>query len=207
METKPSRSERIRQAARKGDLNGGMKRRIRKADDAGPDTAAIGEAVKISAPANLASEAKHIGRPSGYSKELGEIICKRISDGEHISNLIRDGLISSNGALYRWQEANPEFREAVERAQEARAEVWADQLIEIADNANLDPNDRRVRVETRWKVIGSLLYRRYGVKQQIDINQKIDVGSTAAGVLMRLTEQAKQARLEHQVIDITPSSD
>jgi hypothetical protein len=92
------------------------------------------------------------------------------------------------------------------RAQEARAEVWADQLIEIADNPLLDPNDRRIRVETRWKVIGSLLYRRYGVKQQVDINQRIDVGSTAAEVLMRLTTQAREAKqlAAPRIIDVTP---
>ena len=152
------------------------------------------------------AQRKAIGRPTVYSDELARVICKRISDGEHISTLIEDGLISSNGTFYRWQEANPAFREAVERAQEARAELWADELIEIADNPLLDPNDRRIRVETRWKVIGSLLYRRYGVKQQVDINQRIDVGSTAAEVLMRLTTQAREAKqlAAPQIIDVTP---
>ncbi len=206
METKPSRSERIRQAARKGDLNGGMKRRVRKADDAGQDAVAIGEAVKISAPANLPSEAKHIGRPTIFSQSLADAIVNHIICGGHMS-AVKEKFGIDPGTIWSWRKKHEAFDEAVARAEEARAELWSDQLIEIADSAELDPNDRRVRVETRWKVIGSLLYRRYGVKQQIDINQKIDVGSTAAGVLMRLTEQAKQARLEHQVIDITPSKD
>ena len=157
-----------------------------------------------------AEEAKNkaIGRPTVYSEKLGDLICRRIANGCHVSTLIEDGLGPSHSTMWRWQEANPAFRTAVERAQEARAEVWADQLIEIADNPLLDPNDRRIRVETRWKVIGSLLYRRYGVKQQVDINQKIDVGSTAAEVLMRLTTQAREARLPApQIIDVTPTKD
>ena len=149
---------------------------------------------------------KAIGRPTVYSPELGDLICRKIANGTPVSRLIEDGLVPSHSTMWRWQEANPEFRAAVERAQEARAEVWADQLIEIADNSDLDPNDRRIRVETRWKVIGSLLYRRYGVKQQVDVNQRIDVGSTAAEVLMRLTEQARQAKLQApDIIDITPT--
>ena len=155
---------------------------------------------------NEQAKAKALGRPTVYSEELGDLICRKIANGTPVSTLIAEGLVPSHSTMWRWQEANPDFRTAVERAQEARAEVWADQLIEIADNSELDPNDRRIRVETRWKVIGSLLYRRYGVKQQVDINQKIDVGSTAAEVLMRLTEQAKQAKLQApDIIDITPT--
>jgi hypothetical protein len=67
---------------------------------------------------------------------------------------------------------NEPFRQAVARAQEERAELWADQLIEIADTDE-DANRARVRIDARWKVIGSLLYRRYGVKQSIDINQNV----------------------------------
>lgn len=147
-----------------------------------------------------------IGRPRDYTPELGAYIVQRIRNGAHYSDLVEEGLVTNYNNLALWKEQDPSFKDAVERAQEERAELWADQLIEIADNPLLDPNDRRIRVETRWKVIGSLLYRRYGVKQQVDINQRIDVGSTAAEVLMRLTEQAKQAKLSApNIIDVTPT--
>ena len=149
-----------------------------------------------------------IGRPRDFTPELGEYIVQRIRNGAHYSQLVKEKLVTNYNNLALWKEQEPAFREAVERAQEERAELWADQLIEIADDPLLDPNDRRIRVETRWKVIGSLLYRRYGVKQQVDINQKIDVGSTAAEVLMRLTTQAREARLPApQIIDVTPTKD
>lgn len=147
-----------------------------------------------------------IGRPRDYTPEVADCIVQRIRNGAHYSDLVREELVTNYNNIAAWKEQDPAFKEAVERAQEDRAELWADQLIEIADDSTLDPNDRRIRVETRWKVIGSLLYRRYGVKQQIDVNQRIDVGTTAAEVLMRLTEQAKQAKLSApQIIDVTPT--
>jgi len=150
-----------------------------------------------------------IGRPRDFTPELGEYIVQRIRNGAHYSQLVKEKLVTNYNNLALWKEQEPAFKEAVERAQEERAELWADQLIEIADDPLLDPNDRRIRVETRWKVIGSLLYRRYGVKQQVDINQRIDVGSTAAEVLMRLTTQAREAKqlAAPQIIDVTPTKD
>lgn len=147
--------------------------------------------------------AKAIGRPSNYNAEVAEAVVRHITGGGHIERLKELYGIHPQ-TIWVWRQKHPEFNEAVERAQEARAELWADQLVSIADDPLIDPNDRRVRVDTRWKVIGSLLYRRYGVKAQVDVNQKIDIGTTAAEVLMRLTERAKQAKME-RLIDVTPS--
>lgn len=145
---------------------------------------------KFRAPEQAAPQ-KRIGRPSGYTEERGKEICEKIAGGMHLSTMVGEGLVPSLAAFSRWMNENEAFREAVARAQEARAELWADQLIEIADTDE-DANRARVRIDARWKVIGSLLYRRYGVKQSVDINQTVNVAVAHADTLLRLAERARQ---------------
>ena len=52
-----------------------------------------------------------------------------------------------------------------ERCRAARLlllEAWADQIVDIADEADLDPRDRKVRVHTRRWLMSKLAPRRYG---------------------------------------------
>jgi hypothetical protein len=159
---------------------------------------------KSAAPEQSANQPveKKIGRPSGYSEERAREICERISAGAHLNKLVEEGIVPSLAAYARWTRDNEAFREAVARAQEDRAELWADQLIEIADTDE-DANRARVRIDARWKVIGSLLYRRYGVKQSIDINQNVNVAVAHADALLRLAGQAKQIETTYK--DVTPT--
>lgn len=135
---------------------------------------------------------KKTGRPTVVSPALKAEICDEIANGKSYQQLIKDKKFSCMASLYRWMEADPEFRANVERAQEIRAEGYADELISIADDKRLDPNDRRVRLDARWKVVGSLLYRRYGAKQTVDINQNINIAVVHAEQLMALTQAAKE---------------
>ena len=139
--------------------------------------------------------------PIRYSVEAANYVVTHIENGGHISKLIEEGVISCNANLHRWMEFDPNLADAVTRAQETRAELWADQLIEIADGKG-DPNDTRVRIDARWKVIGSLLYRKYGVKQSIDVNQNINVAVSHAHQLMELSKAAREATY----IDVTPDT-
>lgn len=139
-----------------------------------------------------------MGRPSTFTQERAKEIVDHISGGGHVSKLVELGIVPNTTTLARWMREHEDFRQAVARAQEERAELWADQLIEIADTDE-DANRARVRIDARWKVIGSLLYRRYGVKQQVDINQNINVAVIQAEQLMQLSQRAKE------MIDVTPT--
>lgn len=140
----------------------------------------------------MAASKLALGRPRDYSPEVAEMIVRRVQNGAHYRELIKEGLISSHANVCQWKEQHPEFSEALDRAQDARAELWADELISIADDKRLDPNDRRIRIDTRWKVINALLHRRYGAKQTVDINQNINVAVLHAEQLMALTQAAKE---------------
>jgi ADP-ribose pyrophosphatase YjhB (NUDIX family) len=157
-----------------------------------------GQSVSVAYEAEAQRPKAKMGRPSTFTQERAKEIVDHISGGGHVSKLVEQGIVPNTTTLARWMRQNEDFREAVARAQEERAELWADQLIEIADTDE-DPNRARVRIDARWKVIGSLLYRRYGVKQQVDINQNINVAVIQAEQLMQLSQRGRNA------IDVTPT--
>jgi hypothetical protein len=107
----------------------------------------------------------------------------------------------------RWQEVylemqrSEEVRTAIAGAREAQQEVTADDIVEMADLATAeDHNVVKLRIWARQWRAAKLAPKKYGEKQTVDIN--VDMGKTAASVLMELSNRANQ--IEHNVIDITP---
>jgi hypothetical protein len=141
------------------------------------------------------------GRPSSFNQDIADAIVTHIIGGGHMSK-VKELYGLDPATIWSWRRKHEGFDEAVTRAEEARAELWSDQLIEIADTDE-DANRARVRIDARWKVIGSLLYRRYGVKQSIDINQNVNVAVAHADALVRLANQAKQIETTYK--DVTPT--
>ncbi len=50
------------------------------------------------------------------------------------------------------------------RAREAQMEEWSDEIVEISNNGKLDPQDRRVRIDTKKWLMSKLAPKRYGDK-------------------------------------------
>jgi hypothetical protein len=57
------------------------------------------------------------------------------------------------------------------RAREQQYQRWAEEILEISDDDTLDPNARRVRVDTRKWLLSKLLPKQYGDK--IDVNTTV----------------------------------
>lgn len=68
----------------------------------------------------------------------------------------------------KWETVNAEFAALSARAREWGCDALADDSLQIADNSDLDPNDRRVRIDTRLRLIGKWHAKRYGDKQQVE---------------------------------------
>jgi len=54
------------------------------------------------------------------------------------------------------------FSAAYARARRQQVEAWSDQLLEIADDVRLEPNDRRVRLDVRRWLMSKLNPAKYG---------------------------------------------
>jgi hypothetical protein len=68
------------------------------------------------------------------------------------------------GDWYNWIDQHPELAARYARAREIRADLIAEEVLEIADDESLDPQSRRVRFDARRWYLGKLHPRSYGDK-------------------------------------------
>lgn len=121
-------------------------------------------------------------------------ILKRISEGETLRAICRDLKIGVR-TVYDWQDQDGEFAAHFVRAREAGFDAIADECLEIADDKDEDPASRRVRTDTRLKLLAKWDPRRYGDAMQLKHADaeggNLDVGT--AGVALRAAALIKQA--------------
>lgn len=143
-----------------------------------------------------------LGRPSDYTEEMGLAICSRLADGESLRTICSDKHMPSKTSVFRWLEANEIFRDHYARAREALADYYAEDIIQISDDATNDWMERRseaekgagvntgwvingehvqrsrLRVEARKWIVSKLYPKKYGEKIQQEIDVKHDVTVT-----------------------------
>jgi hypothetical protein len=100
---------------------------------------------------------------TNYTSELADAICDRMIEGESLRAICRDPGMPSEGTVRGWAVRDHDgFGERYRAARSLLLEAWADQIVDIADEADLDPRDRQIRVHTRQWLMSKLAPRRYG---------------------------------------------
>jgi hypothetical protein len=79
------------------------------------------------------------------------------------------------------------------RAKRQLIETWSDQLIQIADNDLLEPNDRRVRIDTRRWLMSKLNPAKYG--------DKVTVAGDAENPLQHVINVLDMTKLSNAELD------
>lgn len=113
-----------------------------------------------------------LGRPSKYSQELADEIFTLLSEGNTMKSICALSHMPGITTIWKWEQENGEFAKLSARAREAGTHVIADQCIEIADDPILDPADKRVRIDTRMRLIGKWNAKRYGDKIEHTVQQE-----------------------------------
>jgi hypothetical protein len=109
-------------------------------------------------------------REHRYSRELAEEIVRRLSMGETLAEICADPAIPvSTGAVRQWDVDDRDgwFSAAYARARRQQVEAWSDELLKIADDPHLEPNDRRVWLDSRKWLMSRINPARYGDKVQV----------------------------------------
>jgi len=126
-----------------------------------------------------------MARPSKFSKTLATAICDRIAEGESLRSVCRDEEMPDKATVFRWLYKREDFRDQYTRATAARADVMAEEIIEIADTpvigerseegVNADGEfsktvredaiqHRRLQVDTRKWIMARMQPKKYGDK-------------------------------------------
>ena len=69
---------------------------------------------------------KKTGRPSKYTPELAEEICKRLSEGEPLRQICRDDHMPAWQKVYEWMDKDLHLSGAIARAREAGQDAMAE---------------------------------------------------------------------------------
>lgn len=128
-----------------------------------------------------------MGRPSKKTPEVVAEICERLANGEPLARICRDEHMPSFPTVWRWEEEDEEFRNLSARAREHGTHYLADECIDIADRKDLEPNDKRVRIDTRIRLIGKWNAKKYGDKQTVD-HQSSDGSMTPKAPVYKIVE-------------------
>lgn len=124
-------------------------------------------------------------------------ICNELAEGKSLRQICRERGLKESSVRY-WLNKDEEAFAQTARARELGCDALADQCIEIADNVTLEPQDRRVRIETRLKLLGKWS-QRYSDKLTVNTNttvtHKHDLDALSTGELEQLeTILAKSER-------------
>lgn len=122
-----------------------------------------------------------MARPSDYSKAITEEICVRLGLGESLREICRDENMPDKSTVMRWLASHAEFRDQYACAREAQADYYAEEIIEISDDATNDYMLRknnsgedelvenkdvlarsRLRVDTRKWLMARMAPKKYG---------------------------------------------
>ena len=110
------------------------------------------------------------GRPSKKTPEVVDEILDRLSRGQPLSKICSDDHMPSFMTVFRWEKDDPEFRELSTYAREVGTHYLAGECLTIADQGLLDPQDRRIRIDTRLRLIGKWNAKSYGEKVEQNVN-------------------------------------
>jgi hypothetical protein len=122
-----------------------------------------------------------VGRPTAHSPELAETIAIRIASGESLRAICQDPELPDRSTVLRWALRDEGgFRDQYESSLRMRAEGWADEIVDLADQA-LEAGDStrvhatRLSLDARKWVASRLLPKKYGDRAAVDVGASANV--------------------------------
>lgn len=91
-------------------------------------------------------------------------VVEGLSKGTPLTVLCRESGMPCDRTVRDWADADEQLSSAIARARETGHDAIAQDCLAIADNVEEDPASRRVRVDTRLKLLAKWDPKRYGDK-------------------------------------------
>lgn len=131
-----------------------------------------------------------VGRPSEYTKEIGDRICAELGFGNSLRTVCGAEDLPSFQTVFSWLRKYPDFLEQYTRACHERSEAMAEDILDISDDGTNDwmevgrgDNKRTVvdneavqrsklRVDTRKWLMSKMIPKKYGDKIDMTTNGK-----------------------------------
>ena len=150
--------------------------------------------VKKAPAKKVPAKKRPVGRPSKYTPELGTKICTRIACGESMRRVSRTEGMPSLETMFSWLRKHSEFLDQYTIAKQESADVYAEEIIDIADDGTNDWMEKearegnapgwtlnkehimrsRLRVESRKWLMMKLKPKKYGEKTHTEHSGQVN---------------------------------
>lgn len=135
--------------------------------------------------------------PAGIPSELTESkldeLLSALSTGDSMAKISQRIGVSVT-TIWRMCEADKELDEKYTRAKQQKAQYLAEQIIDIADDPELKPDDKRIRVDARKWVAGKYYGKLFGDKIMTEHSGTIGTTDLSDEELTRRLAELEQAR-------------
>jgi hypothetical protein len=124
-----------------------------------------------------------------------------MAQGETLTNICRDPDMPAWTTVHHWKRADESFRQALARAREQQAEVWADEIVSISDD-DLPTHEAigraRLRMQSRQWLAGKF-NPQFADKPTTQVGVNVGVGVVLPEAeRLKLLERHERAMLANQ---------
>lgn len=131
-------------------------------------------------------------------KALVPTVCDMMAEGKSLSKACRELGIKQSSMRYWLNKDGDSFAHSA-RARELGCDALADECLDIADDPTLDPNEKRIRIDTRIRLIGKWSQRysdKVLVRNETTVTHRYDLDSlddARLGELERILADASRS--------------
>ncbi len=130
---------------------------------------------------------KKMGRPSIFTQDIADEICKRMANGETMRKIVLDDHMPPSGTVYRWLETNPNFREQYTQARSMQADCYAEMIIDEAFGSH-DSSIGRLRMDALKWAASKIAPKKYGDKLEVETK-----GDSSISIQFAIPERKPEA--------------
>lgn len=104
-----------------------------------------------------------------YTDEMGERICAALAASERGIRAVlnSDPDFPSLSTFQGWMRNHASLSVLYARAKQQQLEAMAEDIVDISMDDSLDPNDKRIRIDTRKWLLSKLMSKTYGDKLDV----------------------------------------
>jgi len=128
--------------------------------------------------------------------ELLIAICDELAQGKSLRRICREREIPESNVRYWLNKDEATFAHSA-RARELGCDALADECLDIADDSEIKPEDKRIRIDTRIRLIGKWSQRysdKLTVKSEKTVTHKYDLDGIPTDQLEQLEGILANAR-------------
>jgi hypothetical protein len=127
------------------------------------------------------------GRPEAYTREVADKVLEALIEKPLRAACEPDGM-PAKSTVMKWVALDvDDFSDRYAQVMRVRALAWSEELVDIADERGADPQDRRVRIDTRKWLLSKVLPKVYGDKVEHEVTGR-DGGPVEVTVTHRVVD-------------------